>query len=368
MSSAASWCDKHVPFVPHAHEFAMGAPSTAAVEWPRETSARVVAAVGERQLRSVAFNLFECTDDDLVQLALEMLLDGGAARSAALNVDVGALQTLLLAIRRAYRSVPFHNFTHAFNVMQACHAFLFEAHCGALLTEHERFSLLLSCLAHDIDHPGFSNVWQKASASALAVRYNDTAILESHHCASFFALLTRADCDVFRQLPRADFVQFRAAAIELILATDLAQHKVYIDRLALLDAALLAPVATAANVADAAPTAARRLLMCALIKCADLCNEIRTHALSRRWAPLVLTEFFTQGDAEKQRGYPVGFTNDRAKVTPASSQIGFIKFLCLPLYDAVVRVVPHMEFARVNLHANLKAWEAEAEQGKAGSN
>jgi high affinity cGMP-specific 3',5'-cyclic phosphodiesterase 9 len=339
----------------------MGAASSASLEWPRETSARVQAAVAERQLRSVDFDLFAFTDDELVQLALEMLLDGGGA-IGELRVDVGVLQTLLLHIRRAYRLVPFHNFTHAFNVMQACHAFLHQAHAAALLTPLERFSLLLSCLAHDIDHPGYSNVWQKTSASSLALRYNDAAILESHHCASFFALLTRGDCDIFKHLPRGDFVQLRAAAIELILATDLAQHKVYIDRLTALDTTLLAPVAGATNTADAAPAAARRLLMCALIKCADLCNEIRSHSLSRRWAPLVLTEFFIQGDAEKQRGYPIGFTNDRTKVTPASSQIGFIKFLCLPLYDAVARVVPQMDMYRQSLHENLRLWEEEQKQ------
>lgn len=353
----SSWSESVLEFAPHEHEFAMGAPSQASLEWPTAVSARVAAALHDGRLRSLTeFNLFEFDDDELVQLALEMLLQAGAA--AALSTDVGTLQRLLLRIRRAYRLVPFHNFKHAFNVMQAAFAFLEFGQCGALLTPLERVTLLLASLGHDIDHPGYANVFQKLACTRLAVRYNDTSVLESHHAASFFAVLARADCDVFRHLPRADFLQFRAAAIELILATDLAQHKPYIDRIAALDLSLL--TAASSNTADAtAAAAARRTLMCGLIKCADLCNEIRTFALSQRWVPLVLTEFFMQGDTEKQRGYPVGFTNDRDKVTAAGSQIGFIKFLCLPLYDTMVRVAPALQLALDNLRANLAHWEAE---------
>jgi high affinity cGMP-specific 3',5'-cyclic phosphodiesterase 9 len=247
--------------------------------------------------------------------------------------------------------------------MQAAYHFL-RSGCGDVLTALERVVLLVSCLGHDIDHPGFANVFQKQACTSLAIRYNDTSVLESHHCSSLFAILSNAACDVFAALPRASFGTIRQTVIELILATDLAQHKTYIDRLAALDLALLAPLAgrSAEAIANADAASARRVLLCGLIKCADLCNEIRTFALSQRWVPLVLEEFFAQGDVEKQRGFPVGFTNDRDKVTGASSQIGFIKFLCLPLYGSMVRVAPSFQACIDNLNANLNAWQRQHDE------
>jgi hypothetical protein len=118
---------------------------------------------------------------------------------------------------------------------------------------------------------------------------------------------------------------------------------------------------------------ARSTARCAVIKCADLANEIRPdHELSKQWAARVMTEFYIQGDLEKQRGqssvticfsssflsvalfthslalmlallncfcfcffvfvgFPVGFLNDRNTSKTPNGQIGFINFLCKPL-------------------------------------
>jgi len=36
------------------------------------------------------------------------------------------------------------------------------------------------------------------------------------------------------------------------------------------------------------------IVMCCLIKCADLSNEIRPTEMAQRWAKMVITEFFAQ--------------------------------------------------------------------------
>jgi hypothetical protein len=50
-------------------------------------------------------------------------------------------------------------------------------------------SLYLSSAAHDVDHPGHNNMFEIKTKSKLATLYNDQAVLENHHAATFFFLL-----------------------------------------------------------------------------------------------------------------------------------------------------------------------------------
>lgn len=50
-----------------------------------------------------------------------------------------------------------------------------------------------------------------------------------------------------------------------------------------------------------------------------------------------------QSDMEKLEGLPVAPFMDRDKVTKPSSQIGFIKFVLLPLFESVGQLFPQIE-------------------------
>jgi hypothetical protein len=50
-------------------------------------------------------------------------------------------------------------------------------------------ALLISAAAHDVDHPGHNNLFEIKTKSKLATLYNDQAVLENHHAATFFFLL-----------------------------------------------------------------------------------------------------------------------------------------------------------------------------------
>merc|ERR1712000_319859 len=60
--------------------------------------------------------------------------------------------------------------------------------------------MLLSAVAHDVDHPGNTNLFEINSGSELALRYNDTGVLENHHCATAFRLMQLPGLDIFGQL------------------------------------------------------------------------------------------------------------------------------------------------------------------------
>ena len=49
--------------------------------------------------------------------------------------------------------------------------------------------MLLAGVVHDIDHPGFNNIYMVNTKSPLAVRYNDEAVLENYHVATAFKIM-----------------------------------------------------------------------------------------------------------------------------------------------------------------------------------
>ena len=56
---------------------------------------------------------------------------------------------------------------------------------------------------------GLTNDFLIASASPLAIYYNDRAPMESYHCAAAFKALQQPDLAFLKQLPKAQMVAVR---------------------------------------------------------------------------------------------------------------------------------------------------------------
>lgn len=94
----------------------------------------------------------------------------------------------------------------------------------ARLGDLEVFILLVSCICHDLDHPGYSNIYQINARTELALRYNDISPLENHHCSIAFRLLEHPNCNIFQHFDKEAFKEIREGIIRCILATDMARH------------------------------------------------------------------------------------------------------------------------------------------------
>lgn len=92
------------------------------------------------------------------------------------------------------------------------------------LGDLEILILLTSCICHDLDHPGYNNIYQINARTELAIRYNDISPLENHHCSVAFRILENDDCNIFKSFPNDNFKQIREGIIRCILATDMARH------------------------------------------------------------------------------------------------------------------------------------------------
>lgn len=63
---------------------------------------------------------------------------------------------------------------------------------------------LIAATVHDVDHPGRTNSFLCNAGSELAILYNDTAVLESHHAALAFQLTVRdSKSNIFKNIDRS---------------------------------------------------------------------------------------------------------------------------------------------------------------------
>ena len=108
-----------------------------------------------------------------------------------------ALLEFVSSVRGHYRTNPYHNFRHAFDVTQTCYVYLKKGIMGRqLVSSLDVFALMVSALCHDIQHPGLTNSFQCSARTKLSLTYNDISVLENMHASVTFHLLLGPNNDV----------------------------------------------------------------------------------------------------------------------------------------------------------------------------
>lgn len=191
-----------------------------------------------------------------------------------------------MACRSAYnKQIPYHNFRHVVDVLQAVFYFLVqlgalppytscaspekppdhEKSLSKLLTPCDALTLLVVAIGHDVGHPGVNNAFLVTLKAPLAQVYNDRSVLESFHCAAFSQVLRK-------HWPKT--LEMRKMMIDMILATDMGLHFDYMGKLEKLRKKLEKDGGY--HRWEGKTVAEYRSLICALlIKCADISNVVR---------------------------------------------------------------------------------------------
>ncbi|XP_041425130.1 high affinity cGMP-specific 3',5'-cyclic phosphodiesterase 9A-like isoform X2 [Xenopus laevis] len=248
------------------------------------------------------------------------------------NMNPITLKRWLLCIQENYRTNPFHNFRHCFCVTQMMYGMIHLCNLQEKMSLVELGVLMTSAICHDLDHPGYNNTYQINAHTELAIRYNDMSPLENHHCAVAFQILAQPENNIFANITPELFKQIRQSIIRLILATDMARHGEILESFK-----KVLPSFDFSN-EDHVKT-----LQMVLIKCCDISNEVRPTKVAEPWVDCLLEEYFMQSDREKSEGLPVTPFMDRDKVTKPKAQIGFIKFVLIPMFESVMKLFPHTE-------------------------
>jgi 3',5'-cyclic-nucleotide phosphodiesterase len=203
-----------------------------------------------------------------------------------LTPDAENLTGFLVASRSAYNAfVPYHNFRHVVDVLQAIFHFLLElgrlppypdsnktseiplSPIAALIRPFDALTLLITAIGHDVGHPGVNNAFLVTLNAPLAQLYNDRSVLESFHCAAYSQILRRHWPAAFQG------VEMRQLMISSILATDMGLHFDYMKRLGFLQEKLHENGGT--DGWNGRLIEEQRTLACSLlIKCADISNVV----------------------------------------------------------------------------------------------
>jgi high affinity cGMP-specific 3',5'-cyclic phosphodiesterase 9 len=104
------------------------------------------------------------------------------------------------------------------------YAIISESEIAEKFSQLELLTLVISCIGHDLDHPGYNNAYQINAGTELAIIYNDTSPLENHHAACLFSVLRIDECNLVKNLSDAEQKEFRRDCVVCILATDMAKH------------------------------------------------------------------------------------------------------------------------------------------------
>jgi cAMP-specific phosphodiesterase 4 len=237
------------------------------------------------------------------------------------------LKNFLKNLEETYKPNPYHNSIHAADVMNS-HLFLLNnSKLFEVCSNLDLMTSIVAALGHDAGHPAKNNRFLVITKDDLAVQYNDISVLEMLHTSKVFQIVMKPDCNIFSNLNHDQWTLARKMIVEMILATDMSKH---FDLLGQFRGKYKTPESFSLENNDMKIEIFRLI-----IKAADIGHAAKDIELHERWCRLVVEEFYTQGDLEKQMGLTVSMYCDRETTDISKSQAGFIKNIVLPLFTAV---------------------------------
>uniref|UniRef100_A0A8U8ANL8 Phosphodiesterase n=1 Tax=Geospiza parvula TaxID=87175 RepID=A0A8U8ANL8_GEOPR len=298
----------------------------------------------------------------LVYLGLKIFARFGICEF--LNCSESTLRSWLQVIEANYHSSnSYHNSTHSADVLHATAYFLSKERVKQTLDPIDEVAALIAATVHDVDHPGRTNSFLCNAGSELAILYNDTAVLESHHAALAFQLTTRdGKCNIFKNMERNEYRTLRQVIIDMVLATEMTKHFEHVNKFVNSINKPLAALEENGVSNTSIKTVLRSpenriLIKRMLIKCADISNPCRPREQCIEWAGRISEEYFAQTDEERRQGLPVVMpVFDRNTCSIPKSQLSFIDYFIIDMFDAwdAFADLPNL---MEHLNNNIKYWK-----------
>ncbi|CAI5445895.1 unnamed protein product [Caenorhabditis angaria] len=269
------------------------------------------------------------------------------------RINKRKLSYLVLRISAGYRTVPYHNWSHAFAVAHFCWLMMRTEACTNALTDLERLSLIIACLCHDIDHRGTTNSFQLQSKTPLAQLYSsEGSVLERHHYAQTVSILHMPECDILEQLTTLQYRTVLSNIREIILATDIAAHLKKASRIHDMVEIGYNPMSNDHHY----------LLTCLIMTASDLSDQSKNFNNAKLIAENIYKEFFAQGDLEAEIGVTPLEMMDREKAFVPQVQLEFLDSIGLPVFKMLAEIIPDGKSTYDAIRANQLCWNALKEE------
>ncbi|XP_076327227.1 dual 3',5'-cyclic-AMP and -GMP phosphodiesterase 11-like isoform X2 [Tachypleus tridentatus] len=320
--------------------------ATSPLEEAGKLSTILIPSTQAYRLHELKFNDFSLEEEDMCKACIRMFLDLDLIER--FHIEYKVLCRWLLSVKKNYRQVTYHNWRHAFNVVQVMFAILTNTKLLRVLGEIETLALIVACLCHDLDHRGTNNSFQIKSCSPLAQLYS-TSTMEHHHFDQCIMILNTQGNQILSHLSTEEYTQVVHVLEEAILATDLA---VYFRK----RGSFFKLVDT--KEFDWQNDDQRELLRGMLMTACDIAAITKPWDIQKVVAELVVSEFFQQGDIEKQELniQPIDMMNREKKDQLPLMQVGFIDAICMPVYEAFAKLSEKLEPLLEGVKSNRSQW------------
>ncbi|KAF7284637.1 hypothetical protein GWI33_021826 [Rhynchophorus ferrugineus] len=289
-----------------------------------------------------SFNPFDLTDYEKARYSIFMFMD----LFGLTQFDKNSLIRFVLTVRKNYRRVPYHNWTHGFSVANSMYCILKRA--AGCFNRNEGLALFIGALCHDLDHRGKNNKFMSDTESPLAAIYS-TSTMEHHHFNQTVTILQQGGHNIFGKLSNSDYKQVLGLLKHCILATDLA--------LFFPNKAKLTKIVEDKSFSWS--SAEHRLLLQAIsMTGSDLSASAKPWDIQVKTVKIIFEEFYQQGDAERQAGrHPIPMMDREQPDQQPSSQVGFLNGICMPCYRLLNELIPECKPLLDMCEKNLDEWK-----------
>uniref|UniRef100_A0A6T8JUN8 Phosphodiesterase n=3 Tax=Hemiselmis andersenii TaxID=464988 RepID=A0A6T8JUN8_HEMAN len=278
------------------------------------------------------------------------------------NLDHVRLVNFLRVVENGHQDNPYHNATHVADVVQSMHLLIKEGGITQYVGRLEVLAALLAACVHDFEHRGLNNDFLIKSSDDWAIDSNDKSPNESHHLSASYRIIQANECNFLHRMPHAQQAALRKLVIDLVLATDMAEHMAIVSKLKTdLHKRIQSPEDNI-QAGGEVPDALKTLILQAAIKIADIGHLYASHDVHIKWSERLEEEMWRQGDVEKQRSMKVSFLMDRDKPGVTKSQPGFVDFVVRPLFETWVACFPKCQTLMDRVEANYHYWKLKEQE------
>ena len=275
-----------------------------------------------------------------------------------LDLNEKKVLKFLTQIEDGYLDNPYHNRTHACDVLQKIYMILnFGNYLGGRVwSTEERFACYFAAIIHDFRHPGVTSLFLIDTHNHCAIKHNDRSVLENHHLSEAFQVLQEPDNNFVQHFSKPRYRSFREKVIELVLATDMTRHfEILNESIGDFQVKETSPPPSFLKT----PRNEHRLRLNSLkiaMKAADLGHCAVTNKLHRRWVAALEEEFFRQGDMEQSLSIEISPLMNRFKQGLMKTQPEFFDIISLPLFTHLCSAFPGVKTYLDNCLKNRKHW------------
>uniref|UniRef100_A0A8K9XKL4 Phosphodiesterase n=1 Tax=Oncorhynchus mykiss TaxID=8022 RepID=A0A8K9XKL4_ONCMY len=331
--------------------------ASAAEEETRALQVTAMATVPSAQslrLMEFSFSDFELSDAETTQATIRMFVDLNLVQNFQMKYKV--LCQWILSVKKNYRkNVAYHNWRHAFNTSQCMFALFKSGRLQSNMTDLETLALMIATLSHDLDHRGVNNSYIQRSDHPLAQLYCHST-MEHHHFDQCLMILNSPGNQILSSLSLDEYKATLKMIERAILATDLA---LYMKR----RGEFFELTKNSQFVWD--DDYHKDLLRSMLMTACDISAITKPWPVQKRIAKLVATEFFEQGDKEREELNiePTDLMNRDKQDKIPSMQVSFIDAICTQLYETLASMSESCSPLLEGCQKNRQNWKILAEQG-----